>query len=101
MFKTLNVSIDVINNTVDNILKLKFNKIPKDLKYDNFISLLVFLPDLRTILFIKNKLKSNFKEYIERGILSIFELNSTLEVFHIFISLLNKWILLNIIKNFL
>ena len=50
MFKTLNVSIDVINNTVDNILKLKFNKIPKDLKYDNFISLLVFLPDLRTSL---------------------------------------------------
>jgi hypothetical protein len=54
----------------------------KNIEDDNFISILIFLPDLRSILDIKNKLTSKFREYIERGMLRMFELNSTLDVIY-------------------
>lgn len=80
MNNTLTVANEVINDTIDRILKIKFNKFSKEITCDNFQSILIFLPDMRSIMFIKKKLLSLFKEFIERQLLKIFELNSTLEV---------------------
>lgn len=78
---TLIVSEEVLENSLNSILKLKLdeNHIQSN-EGDDFISILIFLPDLRSILDIKNKLSSKFSDYIERGMLKIFELNSTLDV---------------------
>lgn len=77
---TIIVSDEVIENSLNTILKIKVNNLNGEKDDNDFISILVFLPDLKSILYVKNKLSSKFSSYIERGILKIFELNSTLEV---------------------
>ena len=65
-------------STYDNDANIK--ELKPDNNNDNFQSILVFLPDLKTIRMISQHIQLNFQEYIDRSFLTVFELYGSLSV---------------------